>query len=442
VDVGSRILDPIEVGAAYRARGEAQLLLGDRGAARRSYDLSVHTLSKVEARLELAFTLKALGGFLVRHPEHQRMSGEEKSSLFEARNLFMRLGMDHLVRQVDFELSEIERTRGLFVRRFAPDAVNQSPKVTSQQQLAGFLTLDQRVLADLRVCSETSAKVLLEGETGTGKEMFARSIHALSDRWDKPFVVLDCASLPEGIAESELFGHVRGAFTGAIRDQEGLVLAADGGTFFIDEVGELTPRLQLKLLRLLQEQTIKPVGGRTSREVDIRIIAATNRDLRSEVEAGHFRKDLYYRLKGMYVHLPPLRERREDIKLLAEHMLVYYANKHHRAFTVSPDLQQALGQYDWPGNVRELESEIENLVARVQQGAEMVCDLLSADVRRKVWTGGAEPHGLKTQVRQVEQQSVSEALRRSGGNKSAAARALGITRKTLARKLAVVSLDG
>ncbi|MBI5838343.1 MAG: sigma 54-interacting transcriptional regulator [Candidatus Eisenbacteria bacterium] len=443
IEVGTRIMDPIEVGAAYRARGEAQLLLGDRGAARRSFDLSVHTLVRVEARLELAFTLKSLGGFLVRHPEHQRMTGEEKSSLFEARNLFMRLGMDHLVRQVDFELSEIERTRGLFVRRFGPNAVEEdAPKLTSQQQLAGFLTLDQRVLADLRVCAETSAKVLLEGETGTGKEMFARSIHALSDRWDKPFVVLDCAALPEGIAESELFGHVRGAFTGAIRDQEGLVLAADGGTFFIDEVGELTPRLQLKLLRLLQEQTIKPVGGRTTREVDIRIIAATNRDLRTEVEAGRFRKDLYYRLKGMYVHLPPLRERREDVRLLAEHLLTYYANKHHRTFTVNPGLLQALTQYDWPGNVRELESEVENLVARVQSGGELTPELLSADVRRKVWTGGADHVGLKTQLREMEMQSVSEALRRHGGNKSAAARSLGITRKTLARKLASVSLDG
>ena len=442
IEVGERILDPIEVGAAYRSRGEAQLLLGDRGAARRSFDLSVHTLSQVEARLELAFTLKALGGFLVRHPEHQRMRGEEKSALFDARNLFMRLGLDHLVRQVDFELSEIERTRGLFVRRFAPNAVGDSPKVTSQQQLAGFLTLDQRVLADLRVCAETSAKVLLEGETGTGKELFARSIHALSDRWDKPFVVLDCASLPEGIAESELFGHVRGAFTGAIRDQEGLVLAADGGTFFIDEVGELSPRLQLKLLRLLQEQTIKPVGARATREVNIRIIAATNRDLRSEVEAERFRKDLYYRLKGMYVHLPPLRERREDIKLLTEHMLEYYAGKHHRTFSVNPGLLQALSQYDWPGNVRELESEVENLVARVPQGGEITTDLLSADVQRKVWATSGERAGLRSRVQLVERQSVSEALRRCGGNKSAAARALGITRKTLARKLATVGLDG
>jgi len=443
IEVASRILDPIEKGAAYRALAEAQLLLGDRGGARRSFDISVHTLSKIEARLDLAYTLKALGGFLVRHPEQQRMSGEEKSALFEARNLFMRLGMDHLVRQVDFELSEIERTRGLFVRRFGPQVTEEAlPQVPSQQQLAGFITNDQRMLADLRVCAETSAKVLLEGETGTGKEMFARSIHALSDRWDKPFVVLDCAALPEGIAESELFGHVRGAFTGAIRDQEGLVLAADGGTFFIDEVGELSPRLQLKLLRLLQEQTVKPVGAHNTKEVDIRIIAATNRDLRAEVEAGHFRQDLYYRLKGMYVHLPPLRERREDIKLLSEHLLVYYSGKYHREFTVSPGVLQALSQYDWPGNVRELESEIENLVARVPQGGEVTADLLSADVRRKVWANTSGRSGLKTQVRQVELESVTEALRRFGGNKSAAARALGITRKTLARKMASVQLNG
>ncbi len=441
IQLADRIIDPIEKGAAFRALAEAQLLIGDRGAARRNFDLSIHTLSKIEARLDLAHTLKALGGFLVRHPEQQRMSGEEKSALFEARNLFMRLGMDHLVRQVDFELSEIERTRGLFVRRFGPQVVPEAPRVTSQQQLAGFITNDQRILADLRVCAETSAKVLLEGETGTGKEMFARSIHALSDRWDKPFVVLDCASLPEGLAESELFGHVRGAFTGAIRDQEGLVTAADGGTFFIDEVGELTPRLQLRLLRLLQEQTIKPVGARTPKQVDIRIIAATNRDLRTEVENGRFRQDLYYRLKGMYVHLPPLRERREDIKLLSEHMLVYYSNKHHKEFTVNPGVMQALSQCDWPGNVRELESEVENLVARVARAGEVAPELLSADVRRKVWADTSAGSGLKIQVRQIERDSVNEALRKFAGNKSAAARALGITRKTLARKMAGMQLD-
>ncbi len=440
IELGGRILDPIEVGAAYRAMAEAQIHMGDRGGARRSFDLAVHTLGKVEARLELAHTLKSLGGFLVRHPEHQRMSGEEKSALFEARNLYMRLGLDHLVRQVDFELSEIERTSGLFVRRFGPKALEDSPRFTAQQ-LAGFLTTDQRILADLKVCSETTAKVLLEGETGTGKEMFARSIHSLSVRWDKPFVVLDCAALPEGLAESELFGHVRGAFTGAIRDQEGLVLAADGGTFFIDEIGELSPRLQLRLLRLLQEQTIKPVGGRTTRTVDIRIIAATNRDLRLEVEEGRFRKDLYYRLKGMYVHLPPLRERREDIRLVSETLLVQYAGKHHKNFTVNPDVVQCLMQYDWPGNVRELESEVENLVARVQQDGEIVTDLLSVDVRRKIWVGAPQQAQLKDRLREMESESVLEALREHAGNKSAAARALGITRKTLARKLATANLN-
>jgi transcriptional regulator with PAS, ATPase and Fis domain len=184
------------------------------------------------------------------------------------------------------------------------------------------------------------------------------------------------------------------------------------------------------------------VGAQATKEVDIRIIAATNRDLRVEVEAGRFRKDLYYRLKGMYVHLPPLRERREDIRLLAESLLVFYASKHHRNFTVSPGVLQALAQYDWPGNVRELESEIENLVARVAQDGEISSDLLSADVRRKVWVDTSTQAGLKTQVRQVEQESVAEALRRFGGNKSAAARALGITRKTLSRKLQGARLDG
>ncbi|HEX2166256.1 MAG TPA: sigma-54 dependent transcriptional regulator, partial [Longimicrobiales bacterium] len=205
----------------------------------------------------------------------------------------------------------------------------------------------------------TDSTVLITGESGTGKEVIARYIHRLSERENGPFISVNCGALPENLLESELFGHVKGSFTGAVRDKDGLLVAARGGTFFLDEVAEMSPALQVKLLRALQEREIVPVGATQTVDIDVRIIAATNRDLDQEIRRGTFRSDLYYRLNVIALHLPPLRDREDDIALLAEFFLRRLAEETGQEIRLSDEAVEALQRYDWPGNVRELENALE-----------------------------------------------------------------------------------
>ncbi|MBV9108265.1 MAG: sigma-54-dependent Fis family transcriptional regulator, partial [Gemmatimonadetes bacterium] len=202
----------------------------------------------------------------------------------------------------------------------------------------------------------TDSTVLISGESGTGKEVLARYLHELSVRAEGPFVSINCGALPENLLESELFGHVRGSFTGAVRDKQGLFVAAKGGTFFLDEVGEMSPATQVKLLRVLQEREVIPVGATEAVPVDVRIVAATNRDLEEEIRRGGFRSDLFYRLNVITLHLPPLRERADDVPLLAEHFLKRFSATRGREMRLAPETLAVLQGYDWPGNVRELEN--------------------------------------------------------------------------------------
>jgi len=269
-------------------------------------------------------------------------------------------------------------------------------------------------------------------------------MHYQSRRRDKLFVAQNCAALPESLLESELFGHRRGAFTGADHDKKGLFELADGGTLFLDEVGEMSLGLQAKLLRVLQEGTVRPVGGTQEKQVDVRIICATNRDLAAEVERGRFRADLFYRLRVFPIRLPPLRERQGDIPTLAEHFLRRYTNEYRKE---TPGFSQAaldaLASYAWPGNIRELENEVQRLVIQADAGALLDVDMLSPQIRRieGILARIAPEKGtLEKMMEQVERWILAEALREHGGNKTHTAKTLGITREGLHKKLSKLGM--
>ncbi|MEZ4401854.1 MAG: sigma 54-interacting transcriptional regulator [Kofleriaceae bacterium] len=297
----------------------------------------------------------------------------------------------------------------------------------------------QAVFGQLDKVIDTRATVCIEGETGTGKELIASAIHYKSQRRDKLFVAQNCAALPENLLESELFGHKRGAFTSADADKKGLFELADGGSLFLDEMGEMPLALQAKLLRVLQEGTIRPVGATSEKQVDVRIICATNRDLAAEVEKGAFRQDLYYRLMVFPIRLPPLRERKEDVPALARHFLARYAEEYRVALTdFTPEALDALGTYGWPGNIRELENEIQRVVIQAEPGVPIEATDLSPRLRKIEGTvAKALPKKgtLKEMMEQVERWLLAEALRDHNGNKTRTAATLGITREGLHKKL-------
>ena len=295
----------------------------------------------------------------------------------------------------------------------------------------------------------SNSSVLIQGESGTGKELVAQAVHRLSRRALGPLVAVNCAAIPEQLLESELFGHVKGAFTGASQTRQGRFRLADGGTVFLDEIGEMPLALQGKLLRVLQERAIEPVGGSKPESVDFRLIAATNKDLEAQVAKGAFRGDLFYRLNVVPLVLPPLRERRGDVSLLAAHFLARHNSGKERPLRFSPAAVEALERHAWPGNVRELENLVERLAVLKGEGDLEVADL-PGPIRnaRAVPAGGAvaiggeiptalPPEGvdLYKVLADIEDRLIHEALERSGGNKNQAAKILGLNRTTLVEKL-------
>lgn len=286
---------------------------------------------------------------------------------------------------------------------------------------------------------DSDVPVLITGESGTGKEMVATALHANGLRKEKAFVVQNCSAFNENLLESELFGHVKGAFTGAVKDKQGLFEVADGGTFFLDELGEMSPALQVKLLRVLQDGTFMPVGGTKQKKVDVRIIAATNRNLEEMVKKGTFREDLYYRLNVVSLRLPPLRERAGDIPLLVQFFLSSIAAKIKQAVKqISPDAMSALEAFTWPGNIRQLENEIQRAYVMSGKDEKITRACLSPSVVGAVSSGGAAAVSLdkplKDILTQVEREMIQQALARCDGNKSEAARQLGISRSNLIAK--------
>ncbi len=308
--------------------------------------------------------------------------------------------------------------------------------------LIGEHPLMKRIGVVVRKVAATGATVLILGESGTGKELVARALHAHSARADRAFVPVNCGAIPSELLESEMFGHERGAFTGAAGARAGLFQLAHDGTIFLDEVAEMPPVLQVKLLRVLQDHEVRPVGGDRSLQVDVRVIAASNKDLASEVAAGRFREDLFYRLHVIPITMPALRERRSDIPLLVRHVLDQHnLERRGRPVSVSDDAMVHLREYDWPGNVRELENLLERLVILADEPVIRASHLPPAiralvpergPTRIAVGEAGLD---LDVAVQEFEHRLIAEALRRTKGNKQAAARLLGVKRTTLVAKL-------
>lgn len=347
---------------------------------------------------------------------------------------------DYVTKPLDLERVQI------LLRRAVRTAKVEEENVKLRQELDRSYGLDkilgtssamQEVLDKVRQVADSRVNVLVEGESGTGKEMVARAIHGLSPRRQGPFVAVHCAALSPQLLESELFGHEKGAFTGAVDRRIGRLEQAQGGTLFLDEIGEIDAATQVKLLRALGERTIERVGGNKTIEVDIRLVAATHRNLEVMVREGKFREDLYFRIRVVQIALPPLRERPEDIPLLAEHFRQEYARENAKeSVRISAQAMLVLQGYRWPGNVRELRTAIEHGVV-LARGREIEPKDLPPSVRAEDFpTPESSGRGGGVRLEDLERQAIQQAMRRAGNNVTEAAKLLGISRRTLHRKLA------
>ena len=354
----------------------------------------------------------------------------------------MRLGAcDYLIKPFDVDELKLKVREKLESRKLREENVLLKRALNRPHAFAGIIGRSPSMLAVfelIETVARTTSTVLITGESGTGKELVARALHHHSLRRDRPFVALNCGALPETLLESELFGHMRGAFTGAESTKKGLVEVAEGGTIFLDEIGEMTSMMQVKLLRVLQERRYRRVGGIEEIEVDIRVIAATNQDLPKLVSDGRFREDLFYRINVIPMQLPPLRERREDIPLIAEHFLGKYRTLMNKPVTgLSGEVLRLLESYAWPGNIRELENVIERAVA-LEQSPTVLAESLPPALRAGD-PGRAAPAAaaavslpssgfdLERHVREVERRFLAEALERAGGVQVRAAELLGMS---------------
>jgi two-component system response regulator PilR (NtrC family) len=318
--------------------------------------------------------------------------------------------------------------------------------LTGGQKLLGESAAIQKVRTLIEKLARGQAPVYIHGESGTGKELAARLIHELGPRADKPFVPVNCGAIPESLMESEFFGHKKGSFTGALQDKDGLFKAADGGTLFLDEVGDLPIPMQVKLLRAIQEKSIRPVGSQSEIRVDVRILSATNRDLGELVRDGRFRQDLYYRLNVIQLSIPSLRERPEDIPILADYLCTKLtANLDGNPPRLTPDAVEALKHYDFPGNVRELENILERAITLCDGGEITALDLelprpaAAEDGAAALVPAGSE--SLDDYLARIEERAVRDALARANHNKTAAAKLLGITFRALRYKLEKLGID-
>ncbi|WP_027191445.1 sigma-54-dependent transcriptional regulator [Fundidesulfovibrio putealis] len=356
---------------------------------------------------------------------------------------------DYLIKPLDLDVLRLASERALEHSLLKSENIFLRERLGSSIDTQGMIGNSQaifQVMETVAMIAPSEATVLITGESGTGKELVAKAIHANSPRRNGPFIAVNCAALTESLLESELFGHERGAFTGADKRREGRFLLADKGTIFLDEIGETSAAMQSKLLRVVQERTFERVGGVSTLHVDVRVLAATNRDLQAEVETGRFRADLYYRLNVVTLRLPALRERVEDIPLLAGHFLERMAHKNRKTVKgFTPSAMDCLRKYSWPGNVRELENAIERAVVLLV--GDYVCER-ELPPHLACNTPTVSPSSEQAQslagisLEEVEKTAISDTLQACDGNKSETARQLGISRKTLHAKLHRYGLEG
>ena len=347
---------------------------------------------------------------------------------------------DFVEKPLSLEKTVLAVRNALRQRHLEAENLALRARVDAQHTMVGESGVMMRLREQVAMAAPTNGRVLIFGENGTGKELVARNIHALSLRRSGPFVEVNCAAIPEELIESELFGHVRGAFTGAVADRRGKFELAHGGTIFLDEIGDMSLKTQAKVLRVLQEQVMEAVGGSTRIRVDARVLAATNKDLRAEIRAGRFREDLYFRLNVVPISVPPLRERRDDIPVLADHFMAMLAREYgRRAKRFEADAVEALQRYAWPGNVRELRNVIERLMIMVPGDRVTSRDLLFLDQAAGAVVaidGAIEPvMPLHAARDDFERQYILRALAAHHGNISRTAEALGVERSNLYRKM-------
>ena len=348
---------------------------------------------------------------------------------------------DYLTKPLDFDELKLTIERAMEHSRLKEENRHLRESLATQfnsQNLIGHSPAMTRLIETMVQVAPSEATVLITGESGTGKEMIAGAIHFNSLRKNGPFVKINCAAITETLLESELFGHEKGAFTGAEKRKEGKFRQAEGGTLFLDEVSEMSPAMQVKLLRVLQEREITRVGGDDVIKVDVRVIAATNKDLMREIEARRFRDDLYYRLNVVTLNVPPLRERREDIPLIARHFLTLFAKKNHKSIKgFTPQAMDRLLKYNWPGNVRELMNAVERgvVLSRSEYLGEEEFALVLRTEPQEEETPAQQIGAAEPSLESVEKETILKALETASGNKSEAARRLGITRRTLHLKL-------
>ena len=344
---------------------------------------------------------------------------------------------DYLAKPINNDEITLTVKKALDLHRLSRELEHLRGKVGMESGSANFIGRSKPMRDLYRLIQRVAGSnttILIYGESGTGKELVARAIHQQSPRRERIFVTIDCGALPETLLESELFGHVRGSFTGAIGNKKGLFEEAHGGTLLLDEIGDTTPAFQSKLLRVLQENEIRPVGSNKTIKVDVRVIAATNKDFKKSVEKKTFREDLYYRLAVVPVVIPPLRHRKEDIPLLADHFIKKYCERNHLdPKWISPKAMKLLSDAPWPGNVRELENVIERAVL-MSPGSEITTEVLFLD---QAMEDSSDPlqQVIRTTTEMVEKEKIAEATQKARGNRSRAAKLLGISRATLYNKL-------
>jgi two-component system response regulator HydG len=354
---------------------------------------------------------------------------------------------DYITKPVDLESLALTVRRAIAHRRLQQEVKELRRMVTESDQLDELIGTSapmKNVYRMIQQLRDSDASVLITGESGTGKELVARALHRTSTRKDGPFIAINCAAVPQNLLESELFGHARGAFTDAKQSREGLFIQADGGTLFLDELGDMVLEMQSKLLRVLQERQVRPVGGNREIPFNTRIIAATNRDLESEVEVGDFRQDLYYRINVVRIHVPPLRSRGNDILLLAQHFIDGIRKRTGKEVAgISSEAAKKLLAYDWPGNVRELQNCIERAVA-LTRFEQIVVDDLPDKIRlyqsTELVIHGDDPEEFPT-LEELERRYIRRVLDATRGNKTQASRILGMNRRTLYRRIERLGLE-